>query len=225
MSNDIRTKAFVLRRTNYGESDRILNLLTEKGCFSAIAKGVRKEKSKLAGGIELFCLSEITLHEGKNNSLYTLTSSKMLEFYNQIPIDLKKLELASLVLKQVGRVAEDSEGSEFFNLVLQVFSNINKSNNLNLIETWFWLNFAKLGGEQINLYRDTLGDELIPEQTYVWDSKELALCPKIGGNIGVNEIKMLRLILSTDLNTVMRVEKTSELTPSILHVAKSVNKI
>ena len=83
MPYDIRTKAIVLRRTNYGEADRILNLLTEKGLISAIAHGVRKEKSKLAGGIELFCVSDITAHEGRNNSLHTLTS--FLYLMNSIP--------------------------------------------------------------------------------------------------------------------------------------------
>ena len=42
---DLKTRALVLRRTNYGESDRILNLITPVGKVSAMAKGVRKEKS------------------------------------------------------------------------------------------------------------------------------------------------------------------------------------
>ena len=50
-SRDKRTQAIVLRRTNYGEADRILQLLTPEGKKSVMAKGVRKEKSKLAGGI------------------------------------------------------------------------------------------------------------------------------------------------------------------------------
>lgn len=54
MQNDLHTRAIVLRRTNYGETDRILNLLTPEGKKSVLAKGVRREKSKLAGGIELF---------------------------------------------------------------------------------------------------------------------------------------------------------------------------
>lgn len=54
MPADLRTQAIVLRRTNYGESDRILNLLTPEGKVSVIARGVRKEKSRLAGSIELF---------------------------------------------------------------------------------------------------------------------------------------------------------------------------
>lgn len=225
MSNDIRTKAFVLRRTNYGEADRILNLLTEKGAISAIAKGVRKEKSKLAGGIELFCLSEITYHEGKNNSLCTLTSAKMLQFFDKIPVDLSRLELGSVVLKQVGRVAENVEGSTYFDLVSQVFSALNNSDDLNLIEAWFWLNFANISGEQINLYRDVDGNDLAPDTTYVWDSHEMALKQQIGGNVGVNEIKLMRLILSADLETVLRVENVTPLVHNILHVAKSVNKI
>ena len=108
MSNDIRVKAFVLRRTNFGEADRIINFLTEQGLISAIAKGVRKEKSKLAGAVELFCLSEITLHSGLNNKLCVLTSAKMLEAYSNIVYDLEKLELASLVMKKIGSRASSA---------------------------------------------------------------------------------------------------------------------
>ena len=44
IKKDIRTLGYVLKRTNYGEADRILNLITPQGKISAIAKGVRKEK-------------------------------------------------------------------------------------------------------------------------------------------------------------------------------------
>ena len=64
----LRTEAIILRRTNYGEADRILNVLTpEHGKVSAIAKGVRKAKSKLAGGLELFAVSDITILKGKSD--------------------------------------------------------------------------------------------------------------------------------------------------------------
>jgi DNA repair protein RecO (recombination protein O) len=46
------TQGVVLTRINYAEADRILTVLTEDfGKVSLIAKGTRKEKSKLAGGI------------------------------------------------------------------------------------------------------------------------------------------------------------------------------
>ena len=62
---DLRTEAIILRRTDYGEADRILNILTPSGKISAIAKGVRKARSKLAGGIEMFTLAELLIHSGR----------------------------------------------------------------------------------------------------------------------------------------------------------------
>ena len=225
MQNDIRTKAIVLRRTNYGESDRILNLLTENGLISCIAKGVRKEKSKLAGGIEMFCLSEVTVHSGTNNKLGILTSAKMLEAYQNITVKLADLELGSLVLKKVEKAAEATSGPDFFNLTRQVLTALNVGVNPELVETWFWFNFAKTSGEQFNLVKDIDGNELDPYKTYVWDSTELSLREQIGGNITASEIKLMRLILSSDLKTVSRVKNIVPRLPSILYVAKSVNKL
>lgn len=225
MQNDIRTKAIVLRRTNYGESDRILSLLTEQGLISCIAKGVRKEKSKLAGGIEMFCLSEVTVHAGTNNKLGILTSAKMLEAYQNITLKLEDLELGSLVLKKVEKAAEAASGSEFFNLTRQVLTALNVGVNPELVETWFWFNFAKASGEQFNLVKDIDGNKLDSFKAYVWDSTEFALREQIGGNITASEIKLMRLILSSDLKTVSRVKDIAPHLPSILYVAKSVNKL
>ena len=101
LETDLKTRAFVLRRTNYGETDRILNLLTPEGKISCLAKGVRKEKSKLAGGIELFTLSNVVVHRSQKSDLGLLTSAKMEIFYDQILKDLSNLELASNILKEI----------------------------------------------------------------------------------------------------------------------------
>ena len=65
MRDDIKTLGLVLRRTNYGEADRILNIITPTGKISAMAKGVRRARSKLAGGVEMFSLSEYVIHCGR----------------------------------------------------------------------------------------------------------------------------------------------------------------
>ena len=101
----LRTTAIILRRTNFGETDRILNLLTPEGQKSVRARGVRKEKSKLAGGIELFCVSDVVIHEGRSD-IGTLTSAKMLKFYQNILTDLERLELASQILKDINPIFE-----------------------------------------------------------------------------------------------------------------------
>ena len=69
-----RLRAIVLRRTNYGEADRIVQFLTPMGRRSAMARSVRKEKSRLAGGIELFAVCDVVLTKGRGN-LAVLTSA------------------------------------------------------------------------------------------------------------------------------------------------------
>ena len=46
-NKDIKTIGYVMRRTNYGEADRILDIITPQGKIAAIARSARREKSKL----------------------------------------------------------------------------------------------------------------------------------------------------------------------------------
>ena len=223
MPRDLRTKALVLRRTNYGEANRILTLITPEGKISAMAKSVRKEKSKLAGGIELFCLSDIVIHQGKDE-FGIVTSAKLLKYYQNIVTDLQKLELGSMVLKKINQAAESIDSPEFFSLTEQSLEAIDKSYNLALIESWFLLNLARVKGDVLNIHRDTSGEKLTPDQTYVWNTVEEALEPRIGGNIGANEIKLMRLMISSKLEIVAKVKDAEGMLPSILFVAKSIGK-
>jgi DNA repair protein RecO (recombination protein O) len=85
------TQAIVLRRTSYGEADRILKLITPLGQRSVMAKAVRREKSKLAGGIELFGISDIVIQSGKGD-LGILTSARLIHFYRHILEDYDRLQ-------------------------------------------------------------------------------------------------------------------------------------
>lgn len=221
MSQDLRTQALVLRRTNYGETDRILNLLTPEGKKSVLAKAARKEKSKLAGGIELFCLSEVTIHAGKGD-LAILTSAKMLCFYQRILADLEKLTFASNALKRLNRAAEHVSSPEYFSIAAQVFSSLdNETSNLSMIESWFQLNLARVGGDTINLIYDHSGAKLKSDQTYFWDSFEKVLSPHPEGNITADHIKLMRLIITAPLATVEQVINVHQLTPAILPIAQT----
>ena len=73
--NKQTTKAIVLSRVDYGDSDRIITILTpEYGKLSLMAKGVRKINSKLAGGIELFSVFDAGFVMGRGE-IGRLTSS------------------------------------------------------------------------------------------------------------------------------------------------------
>ncbi len=217
---DIRTKAIVLRRTNYGETDRILNVLTPSGKISVLAKGVRKERSKIAGGIEMFSLSEITVHEGRGE-LAILTSARTKEFYQGVLANFDRMEAASEIIKRVARAAEQVDSTEYFSLVIQALRAINKGSDLGLIMAWYYFNLVRISGEQINLYTDTEGDELDADLNYTWDVTEKALRASESGKISVNEIKMMRLMISLELPLVLRVNGAEEMVDELLYIAKS----
>src|SRR6202161_746592 len=64
-SRAVKTEAVVLRSMRYGEADRILHLYTpDRGRVSAIAKGVRRARSRFGGRLEPFFRLHIELHEG-----------------------------------------------------------------------------------------------------------------------------------------------------------------
>ena len=222
--NDIRTLAYVLKRTNYNEADRIVNLITPEGKVSAIAKGMRREKSKLAGGIEMFSLVELNIHRGKGE-IGVITSAKMLKYYGNLVLDLKKMELAGLILKKISLAAESSDSPEYFKIVDQSLGCLNAGFDVSLVESWFWLNLLKASGEEINLYRDANGKKLSAENRYIWDIMDNAFVESENGDYGADDIKILRLILTTDLNVVARVKNISEMIAGILKLAHIVNKI
>lgn len=218
-AKDIRAQAIVLRRTNYGESDRILNLITPLGKFSVLARGVRKEKSRLAGAVELFTVSDVVIREGRG-SLATLTSAKMLQFYGRILTDIPMLELASSFLKRIERVAEQTDNPEFFDILKQALAGLDNGISPELVSVWFDFNLLRATGEEINLLYDTRGEKLSPDQQYIWDSIEQALSLDPQGTIGASEIKSARLILSAKLKIVANVDKIGEILPKIAHIPK-----
>lgn len=224
MSNDLRTHAIVLRRTNYGESDRILNLLTPEGKLSVLAKGVRKEKSKLAGGIELFSVGDVVVHQGRGN-LAILTSAKLLYFYNNILSDITSLELASDCLKKVEKAAEQTDNPDYFDLINQALAGLHQKISPPIVKSWFVLNLAQAIGEEINLSADVDGEELIINEKYFWDNAESALRKNPQGQISTPEIKLARFIITNKLTTIARIANIDDLLDALLPLVRAYEHI
>ncbi len=220
MPNDLRTPAIVLRRTNYGETDRILNLLTPHGKIAVIARGVRKEKSRLAGGIELFSVSDVVIHQGRSD-LGILTSARMQNFYGNIMTDFDRLELAGDLLKKLDRVAEQVENPELFDLLVEVLSGLNQHYDTDVTRSWFNLNLARASGEEINLYTDLSGEKLSPDLTYSWNPYEKSLETTPGGQIGAREIKLARVMLVSKLRTVVGIDDVATILPRLSAIVQT----
>lgn len=223
-NKDIKTMGYVLKRTNYAEADRILNLITPQGKISAIAKGVRKEKSKLAGGIEMFTLSNYNIHLGRGE-FGVITSAKMQKYHGNIIKNFTKMELAAMMLKKLSRAAENSDNSEYFEIINQCLTSLDMGDDDELTESWFLMRLGKAAGEEINLYRDADGEKLNPELRYFWNTGENSFVLHDNGDFGVNEIKMLRLLLTADLSVVKRVKVTPEMLQKIVGFTKMASRV
>jgi len=216
----IRTRAIVLRRTNFGEADRILQLLTPEGRRSVMAKGVRREKSKLAGGIELFAITDVVLGEGRGD-LGILTSAQLVKFYRHILEDYDRLQFGYRAIKLVGAASDTVDEPEWFDLLAEVLAALDALTiPQELIETWFLLRYSGLLGRELNLERDIDGAPLSAESNYRYDSSEEGLRPLQSGEVTSDHIKLLRLIATRSLKVLVQIGGIGAILPECLRVAR-----
>src|SRR5437016_1639565 len=109
MAGLLKTEAVVLRSIRYGEADRILHLYTsDRGRLGAIAKGVRRARSRFGGRLEPFFRLRIELHEGRGE-LLTVTGAQTVEAHARLREDAHALDAAARACDAVGRLFETSE--------------------------------------------------------------------------------------------------------------------
>lgn len=191
------TQGIILSRTDYGEADRILTLLTpDYGKLRLLARGVRKVKSKLAGGIELFSVSNITFIEGRKE-MGTLISTRLIKHYGHIVEDIERTMLGYELIKQLNKVTEDKPETEYFEFLKQVFEALDDSIiNTQLIQAWFTAQMLKLAGHSPNLQTDTAGNKLSAGQEYNFSYDNMAFAHQPKGTFRADDIKFLRLLFS-----------------------------
>ncbi len=109
MPGSLKTEAIVLRSIRYGEADRILHLFTpERGRLSAIAKGVRRSKSRFGGRLEPFFRLRLVLYQGRSD-LFTVTSAETLAGYPRLRDDGAALDGAARACDAVARLFDDHD--------------------------------------------------------------------------------------------------------------------
>ncbi|MDO8577409.1 MAG: DNA repair protein RecO [Candidatus Wildermuthbacteria bacterium] len=97
MAIHYRTQGVVLRKWDIGEADRAFTLFTKDfGKITLFAKGARKIASKLRGGLEVLCLSEVEFVEGRKN---TIISSFLLQGYRFLKGDLRRTRAALRIVE------------------------------------------------------------------------------------------------------------------------------
>ncbi len=118
---DIVTEGLVTKVVNYGDSDRILTLLTaDMGKISASAKGVRKAGAKLKFAAQPFCFGQYTL--ASRGSRYTVTGCTLRESFFELTEDMERMYSASAVCALSNLL--EGEGAEILTETLRALAAI-----------------------------------------------------------------------------------------------------
>jgi DNA repair protein RecO (recombination protein O) len=111
MPGSFKTEAIVLRSIRYGEADRILHLYSrERGRIGAVAKGVRRPKSRFGGRLEPLFRVGLVLHEGRGD-LHTVTSAQTVHAHATLRDGRATLSRATEACAAVLRLFDSAEAN------------------------------------------------------------------------------------------------------------------
>ncbi len=188
-----RLEAVVLRRSDWGEADRLLTLYSrERGKLRALAKGARRIKSRKAGHIEPFTRVLLQLARGRDLSI--VTQAETVEAYLPLREDLLRLALAGTVVELLDRFTyeEGHENIALFNLLTDTLRRI-----ASLPDPWLAARYYEVQALDLFGYRPQLmqcvncGEEIRPIAQYFSPVRGGVLCPRCGAGLpGIWEISV-----------------------------------
>ena len=225
--NIFNTEALVVRISNFGESDRLINLITPKnGLVRGIAKGAKKQNSRIGGHIDL--LKFIKLSVKTNKSLCTFNQAETLNSFNGFKNNLSKMSRGIYM----GEIAEKfsvewGENKNLFNLLVQSLSLLEKTTDYELITRWYEIQLLRISGfaPELNICVES-GKKIDPGNHLFSSDKggivDISSKPSDGNPLipaPINTIKLLKFISNNQWNNVCKVKvdnKTLDNTKRIL---------
>ncbi len=128
-------------------------LLSEsRGKISAVAKGIRRTKSKFGARLEPFNLVDLLLYKGK--TLDTITAVEIMDSFSGLRKDFEKTNLALAMLDLVDKLTIEEADKRVFDLLQSGLSTLSElKSNLDLFLIAFDLKLISLSGFMPTLSR------------------------------------------------------------------------
>ena len=213
-----QTEAVIIKKVKLGEADRILTLYTPHlGKIQAVAKGVRRPRSKMAGHLELLTHSLVSLARGRN--LDTVTGSQTIEGFLALKSDLELTSFALYAVELVERFTADHvENYPLFELLLETMNHLCREGNHELTLRFFELHLLELVGYRPQLRQCvSCHQPLRPVTNYFSPRAGGVLCPDCQQSqpltypLSLNALKTLRWLQSNDWSAAGRLKITPTL--------------
>ncbi len=204
-----RVEAVVLRRSDFGEADRLLTLFSrERGKIRAIAKGARKPQSRKTGHVELFMRTQFLIAEGRD--LDIITQAELAEAFVGVREDLIRTTYAAYFVELLDRfTAEEDQNSALYDLLVETLRRLSDAPEPILVARHSELRLLAFSGYRPQFFNCVGCEEEIEEQEQFF-SAELGglLCPNCAERdrrarpISAAAVKVLRYLQTRDWQTV-----------------------
>jgi DNA repair protein RecO (recombination protein O) len=205
-----RTEAIIIRRSDFGEADRLLTIITPQGKRRVVAKGARKTTSRLAGHIELFTHTTLLLAVGRN--LDIITQSTILHSFDTLRGDLRRIGAAYYAAELIDRLTEEEdENRPAFALLIAALAALDTTRNVDLVLRFYELHLLGYLGYRPHLYHCAACHEPLTEAADRFSvSAGGVLCPRCASSdrsalpMSLNAFKLLRFLQAQPLEAIER---------------------
>ena len=213
-----RAKGVVLRTIKLGEADRIISFMTEAhGKVRAVAKGVRKTKSRFGARLEPTTHVALLLYEGRE--LDIVTQADGIAHYRAIREDLDRLAKAESLLEVVDQVAQERESNpRLYQMLLGALRSLDERDAALLVPAFFW---KVLSLEGVHPLLDECAQCGATDALVAFDltvGGTLCRSCRSGGPISADALQLLRRILGGGLSSCLA-EPPSAATREVEHLA------
>jgi DNA repair protein RecO (recombination protein O) len=217
-----KTEAIILRQRKLGEAGKIVTLYTPNyGKLDAVAKGVRRPKSRLGGHLEVLTHAAVMLAQGRN--LDIVSQAQTLESFAPLRADLHRLSRALYAAELVDRFSpEGAESYHVFQLLLTTLRRLSKARNVDVVLRHLEMQLLTLSGFQPQLARCVNCERaLAATPNYFGAVAGGVVCPSCGPDtagsrsLSVNALKVMRLLQKAGFAEVSRVRMSPALAQEV----------
>jgi DNA repair protein RecO (recombination protein O) len=213
-----RDTGVVLRTYKLGEADRILVVMTaEHGKIRAVAKGVRKTKSKFGGRLEPLNHVSMLLYEGRE--LDIVSQAETLDSLGPLLSDLDRLTQGLALVEAVDQIAQDRDPApHLYRMLVGALRTLEGRPSPLVVPAFYW---KLLAAEGVRPQLDACVRCGEPEALVAFDMHEggvLCRTCRRGTPISAEALRLTRLILDGGLNAALA-EAPSSATSEVAHLA------
>jgi len=177
----LRAEVVVLRHNDWGEADRLLVLYSrEAGKLRAVAKGVRKMRSRKAGHLEPFTRVKLMLARGRD--FWIVTQAETVDMYLPVREDLVRTAYAAYVIELLDRFTyEEGENRRLYDLVIETLERVSLMPDPFTSVRYYEIRLLDLLGFRPDLtYCVRCEAEIKPEDQFFDAALGGVLCPNCG---------------------------------------------